>query len=126
MICSTTYRSALSFVGAVVMTLGTFSMLQASAPWDTPRSEVIGYYDVDFDRPASTARLYKRIHAAATRVCAPVASLDARTRLRVHECVDQAVARAVTEVNHPQLSALHSATISRWQASNGQPVKPGV
>ena len=108
------------------MTLGTFSMLQASAPWDTPRSEVVGYYDVDFNRPASTARLYKRIHAAATRVCAPVASLDARTRLRVHECVDQAVAKAVTDVNHPQLSALHSATISRWQASNGQPVKPGV
>ena len=30
MICSTIYRSILSLVGAVVVTLGTFSMLQAS------------------------------------------------------------------------------------------------
>ena len=126
MICSTTYRSALSLVGAVVMTLGTFSMLQASAPWDTPRTEVVGYYDADFNRPASTARLYKRIHAAATRVCAPVVTPSTSTRQRVRECVDAAVAKAVSEVNHPQLSALHSATMSEWQASNEQLAKPGV
>ena len=34
MICSTTYRTVLSVVGSMIMTLGTFSMLQASAPWD--------------------------------------------------------------------------------------------
>jgi UrcA family protein len=126
MICSTTYRTVLSLVGAVIMTLGTFSMLQASAPWDTPRSESVGYYNVDLSRPVSAERLYQRIHAAAERVCAPSVTPAASTRQRAHVCVDQAVNAAVAEVNHPQLSAVHSATMRRWQASNEAQVKPGV
>jgi UrcA family protein len=129
MICSTTYRSALSVVGAMVMTLGTFSMLQASAPWDSPaspRSEAVGYQDTDLTRASNTARLYKRIHSAAVRVCAPLAGSGLGTKQRAHKCVDDAVAAAVAEINHPQLSALHSATIGRWQVSNARAAKSGV
>lgn len=126
MICSTTYRTALSLVGAAIMTLGTFSMLQASAPWDTPRSEVVGYYDGDLKSPASAERLYKRIHVAATHVCEPVVSANTSSRQRIRECVDQAVAAAIAEVNHPRLTALHSATMGEWQASRERLAKPGV
>jgi len=126
MICSTTYRTALSLVGAVIMTLGTFSILRASAPWGSPRSEFVRYHDSDLNKPANTQRLYNRIHAAAERVCAPLKSGGLEARERLHACVDQAVAAAVANVNHPQLSALHSATIGRWQAASAQQVKPGV
>jgi UrcA family protein len=108
------------------MTLGTFSMLQASAPWDTPRSEVVGYYTADLSRPADAARLYKRIRNAAARVCEPLVSATTGSRQRIHACVDQAVAAAIAEVNHPKLTALHSATMGQWQASREQLAKPGV
>jgi UrcA family protein len=126
MICSTTYRTALSLVGAVVMTLGTFSMLQASAPWDAPRSEVVGYHDADLTRPASTAKFYKRIRQAAEHVCAPQVTPGLAGKQRLQECVETAVATAVAKVNHPQLNALHSATIDRWQLASERLVKPGA
>jgi UrcA family protein len=122
MICSTTYRTALSFAASVIMTLGTFSMLQASAPWGSPRSELVRYHDSDLDRPA---KLYQRINAAAERVCAPLAD-GGLAREQVHACVDHAVGAAVADINHPQLTQLHSATISRWRVASGQQVEPGV
>ena len=70
MICSTTYRTVLSLTGAVIMTLGTFSMLQAS--------------------------------------------------------VDQNFARAAARAESTQSTALHSATIDRWQVANERLAKPGV
>ena len=73
MICSTHYRTALSIVGAVIMTLGTFSMLQASAPWEPQRGQLVRYHEADLNQPASATRLYKRIHTAAEKVCAPLA-----------------------------------------------------
>lgn len=126
MICSTTYRTWLSVVGSVVMTLGTFSMLQASAPWDSPRGEIIGYHDADLARPADAAKLYKRIRAAAVKVCEPLASPNFNSVQRVNACVNLAVADAVAKVNHPTLNALHSATMGRWQLANERRVKSGA
>lgn len=123
MICSTIYRSVLSFTGSLIMTLGTFSMLQASAPWESPQSELVRYHNSDLTRPE---KLYKRIHAAAERVCAPLDGYGVNAGHYTHKCIDEAVAAAVAEINHPQLSALHSATITRWQAASERRVKPGV
>jgi len=126
MICSTTYRTVLAFGGAMIMTLGTFSILQASAPWDSPRTEYVHYHDADLKQPANTVRLYKRIEAAAGRVCAPLDSGGLATKQSLDSCVERAIGTAVAEVNHPQLSALHSATMGRWQAANERPVKSGI
>ena len=126
MICSTTYRSGLSLAGAVIMTLGTFSMLQASAPWESHRSELVRYHDAGLEQPANATRLYERIHEAAEKVCAPLAEGDANARSHLNACIDGAVAAAVAEVNRPQLSAIHSATIGRWHLASEGLVKPGV
>ncbi len=126
MICSTTYRTILSVVGSMIMTLGTFSMLQASAPWDQPRTQVVSYQDADLNNSAKAARLYKRIHLAAEKVCREFSRQDTSSRARLRECVDGAVASAVARVNHPKLSSLHSATIDRWQLASERVVKPGV
>lgn len=126
MICSTTYRTALSLLGSVIMTLGTFSMLQASAPWEPHRGELVRYHASDLDRPADVTRLYKRIHAAAEKVCAPHETGGLSASAYQRACVNQAVGDAVAKVNHPQLSALHSARIGRWQVASERLIKPGV
>lgn len=126
MICSTHYRTALSFLGAVIMTLGTFSMLQASAPWESHRGKLVRYHDADLNQPANATRLYKRIHTAAEKVCAPFAEGSARLRSHLDECIDGAVSKAVTEVNRPQLDAVHSARIGGWRVASERLASPGV
>ena len=126
MICSTTYRSALSLAGATIMTLGTFSMLQASAPWESHRSEIVRYHDADLNQPADATRIYARIHAAAEKVCAPLAKGDAALRLHLESCVEGAVADAVSKVNRPELDAVHSATIGGWRVASERAANPRV
>jgi UrcA family protein len=121
MICSTTYRTLLSVAGSAIMMLGTFTLLKASAPWGTPRGELVRYHDADLNNPA---KLYKRLHAAAERVCAPLKGDGLVNAQLMNACIEQAVGGAVANVNDPQLSALHSATIGRWQLASGQHVKP--
>jgi len=125
MICSTHYRTALSLAGALIMTLGTFSMLQASAPWEPSRSELVRYHDADLSRPGEAARLYKRIHVAAEKVCAPLGAVDLSGHSKRRECIDTAVANAVTAVNRPELDALHSATIGGWRVASERLSKRG-
>jgi UrcA family protein len=126
MICSTTYRSALSLAGALIMTLGTFSMLQASAPWESHRGEIVRYHDADLNQPASATRLYERIRVAARKVCEPQASVDLSLHSQYRHCVDVAVGQAVRAVNRPELDAVHSATIGKWRVASERLVKPAV
>ena len=126
MICSTHYRTALSLAGALIMTLGTFSMLQASAPWEPNRGEIVRYHDADLTSPAEVARLYKRIHIAAAKVCAPLGATDLSGHSKRRECIDTAVSQAVSDVNRPELNALHSATIGGWQVASERLSKRGA
>lgn len=126
MICSTSYRTVLSVVGSMIMTLGTFSMLQASSSWDQPRTQVVSYQSSDLNRPANVAKLYKRIHVAAEQVCREFVKRDTSNLNRLHQCIDGAVSEAVAQVNHPQLSSLHSATIERWQLASERVLSPAI
>ena len=123
MICSTTYRSALSLAGAMIMTLGTFSMLQASAPWESHRSELVRYHDADLNQAADATRLYARIHAAAEKVCAPLGKGIA-AHVQFEACIAGAVADAVSKVNRPELDAVHSATIGGWRVASERAANP--
>jgi UrcA family protein len=123
MICSTTYRSALSLAGAMIMTLGTFSMLQASAPWESHRSEIVRYHDTDLNRPANATRVYARIHSAAEKVCEPLGK-GLAARAQFEACVEGAIADAVAKVNRPELDAVHSATIGGWRVASERSANP--
>lgn len=122
MLCSTTYRTLLSFVGSLVLTLGTFGMLRASA-WDTSHRQAVGYHTADLASPAGAARVYHRIQAAAERVCSPAPTGLPSVQTAHRECVRQAVVNAVADIDNPQLSAVHSATMSRWRLADAQRVK---
>lgn len=72
------------------------------------RSETVNYGDLNLSSPQGTAALYRRITQAPHNVCDwGEDSLDLRAN--ASECVDKAIADAVTRVGHPQLIALYNA-----------------
>lgn len=68
--------------------------------------EVVSYADLNLENAADAAILHKRIVTAARRVCGVYASpipLDFSSPLRA--CANDAVARAIADVNSPMLTA---------------------
>ena len=82
---------------------------------DVPRRQVVRFADLDLTREAGAATLLGRLQAAAREVCEPLKSewLDS------HRCMDQALARAVAEVNAPALT-------DRYIASTGRPLSAAL
>jgi UrcA family protein len=60
---------------------------------------VVHYSDLDLATKAGAQALYWRIKWAAEDLCADPRGAD--SVVRVHKCIDQAVSRAVAEVNSP-------------------------
>ena len=92
----------------VIASASLFASL-ASAKGDDGVSKVVTYRDLDPSRSTDAQRLYARLKYASKQVCS---SYDGRGlemwRLR-DACVDEALTKAVEEVNEPQLTALHAA-----------------
>jgi UrcA family protein len=84
--------------------------LAASAgdPDDRP-SRVVAYRDLDLSRDSGVATLYARINSAARRVCEPMDDLLEKLSRDRLNCREDAIARAVSEVNSPALTSYHQA-----------------
>ena len=69
----------------------------------------VSFSDLDLSHSAGAAVLYSRIKGAAAQVCDQhgVRSLEALTTTR--RCIDQAIARAVAEIDVPALTSLYRA-----------------
>jgi UrcA family protein len=91
--------------------LGAFLGLAIPAHADVPpKQQSVDYQDLDLTREQDVQRLYSRLRGAARGVCS---SVDGRTRFeraQYRECYDQALTRAVNEVNVTQLSKLHGSS----------------
>jgi UrcA family protein len=100
--------------------LGAIDMAAAAEPTPEIATRRINYSDLDLSRTAGAAALYRRIKSAARQVCDP---MDSRafgiSYTAMHACVQQAIARAVADVNAPVLTSYH-------QAATGQPVRLAV
>jgi UrcA family protein len=71
----------------------------------TVKTEVVRYDDVRIISAVGAAVLYSRIRAAAERACGgPVDSLQLARKTRHQACVDEAVAKAVADVNNSMLT----------------------
>jgi UrcA family protein len=94
-------RAAILGATAIASTAGTSRA-------DAPGIDV-KYGDLDLTKASGAVTLYGRIYAAARQVCAPVEgrSLDESTAWK--DCVTQAIARAVADVNKPTLTSYHFA-----------------
>ena len=80
---------------------------QADESAGTVRQKTVSFRDLNVSNPEGAAVLYKRIKSAASEVCGTWDSLTQRPA--VMTCIDEAVSRAVAQVNRPMLTSLHQA-----------------
>jgi UrcA family protein len=70
----------------------------------TVKTEVVRYDDLRLISAVGAAVLYGRLRGAAERACGPLDGRSAAPAARYRACVDEAIAKAVAEVNEPVLS----------------------
>lgn len=69
---------------------------------------VVRYADLDLGTAQGAGVLYRRIVAAARKVCRDDGSRDLREAARMRACRREAVARAVAATGSARLAAVHS------------------
>jgi UrcA family protein len=111
---------------ATVLTATLATALTSVSPFaqadviDGPKQTRVHFADLDLTKSAGISALYGRLEGAAEQVCAPLASRDLRSAFAYRHCVSDAISRAVTEVNQPNLSAYYRAKV---QDHNGKPLR---
>jgi UrcA family protein len=100
-------------VGSIITAAAAGVADAAGAATEVP-SVVVRFTDVDLATDQGVRSLYTRIARAAHAVCpdAPIRDLNAAAQSRA--CQQQAIARAVREVNTPLLAAIYS---DHWKRS---------
>ena len=69
----------------------------------------VNYSDLDVVHTPGATALYRRIAAAAERVCWNLKRTDLRSKRHFKTCVNKAIEDAVTSVNQPTLLAVYQA-----------------
>jgi len=95
----------LSFLAATASSLATADALV------NVKSEVVRYDDIRLISPVGAAVLYARLHSAAVRACGgPISGPTQLAReQRYNACTQEAVRKAVDEVNHPILTQYYAS-----------------
>jgi len=99
---------ATTLIGALTLYAISPGSLAATAP-DGTRQETVKFADLDLTRPAGAQELYHRIEHAASDVCDPYVPGRHIVLIRYRDCMDQAIGRAVAEVDAPLLTARYEA-----------------
>jgi UrcA family protein len=110
-----TGRTAL-FAGGLLA--GSLAVAQAGTPQsvkpgDDVPAVVVSYGDLNLATSAGASTLYKRISTAAHEVCPFEDSKQPRQMAYNHECRAAAIARAVHDINSPQLATLQAGRVKR-------------
>ena len=80
---------------------------------DQVRSETVKFADLNVSTPAGAEALYRRIHAAARRVCEqPAGELAGAGR-----CITKAESEAIEKVNLPLLTAYYQQKTGKTPAA---------
>lgn len=98
-------RSKTRMLLSSIVALAASSLAMADA-LVTVRSEVVRYDDIRLISAVGAAVLYGRLQGAADRACGgrPIDSLQIVQQKRYRACVDEALSKAVADVNNPVLS----------------------
>jgi UrcA family protein len=83
--------------------LGSLSALAAAGPGDEPAKRTVYFADLDLSHGAGVAVL----QSAAREVCRPANARELKSIMIARQCVEQATARAVAEVNAPMLTSYY-------------------
>jgi UrcA family protein len=113
-------------IGAALIALtliGSGYPMTAKAMGPAPQSVginagiTIRFADLDLSKPAGIATLYGRISRAARDICGP-SGADGDGRMSLKErCITRTIEDAVTRINRPLLTALHSEHLKHTQGS---------
>jgi len=99
-------KIALLLLGsAAVMAAGAAN---AASPHSDVPTFVVKYSAASLTTDAGVNDLYRRIMYAAKRVCPDPSIRDFDARRQVEECRNQAVARAIRQIDNSQLAALYA------------------
>jgi UrcA family protein len=82
---------------------------QAGEPADARPHKVVSFKDLNLSTIEGAEVLYKRIKSAAIEVCGVSDSFDLARMYVPRTCINEAVSRAVAEVNRPMLTSLYQA-----------------
>jgi UrcA family protein len=100
-------RTAMAFTvlaaGTAIGAVGGAHAANVDSPALTVR-----YSDLDLSTEQGSLALYGRIVAAARQVCTVEGIVDLRAVAAMKDCREQAIARAVRDVNSPKLAAVYA------------------
>ena len=99
----------LGLAAVVAMSASPLGAFAASNSLDEPAFRVVRFGDLDLSRNSGVAALYSRIKSAAREVCQSLDSLSVKLLRAQYDCRQDAVARAVAEVNSPALANYYAA-----------------
>ena len=90
------------------------------------KSELVRYDDIRLISTVGAAVLYGRLRSAADRTCGgPADSLPLAQKQRYKACMDEALANAVADVNHPVLTKFYE-TKRNAPAPSTTPAQPAT
>jgi UrcA family protein len=75
-----------------------------SLGFEQPPTRVVKFGDLDLNHSAGVGKLYSRIRSAAREVCEPSEGISVKLLRLRRDCIQDAAARAVAEVNSPALT----------------------
>jgi UrcA family protein len=99
----------------ILLMMSLFANAQAADDSQEARSVTLQYLSRDLDSPQGASILYRRIRAAATKVCSPLESRALERKVLWDQCFNHAVANAVAAVHNEALSAYHMQYTQRWK-----------
>jgi UrcA family protein len=102
-------------VPAAVLMVTAIEPVEAAIVYPLRTSVTVRFHSGDLDTPQGVAGLYRRIRAAAETVCGQPGSALFLDKRPWNQCVDQAVAGAVTRVHSESLSAYQEHQVQEHQ-----------
>jgi UrcA family protein len=92
--------AALAFTGA--------QLACAANSADTPLHVPVTYADLDLSTSVGITTLYRRLHAAAEKVCEPLDRAYLSLASRYRACVQKALSNSVRQVDKPMLTQYYA------------------
>jgi len=94
----------------VAVFLGSLSTIAAAAgAGDDVPKRTVRFADLNLSNTTGVAVLYRRIRSAARAVCEPAVMRDLQLTLLQQRCTEEAIERAVSDVNSPLLTSYYRA-----------------
>jgi UrcA family protein len=108
--CPVNIPAALVSSSCMALSLLVNTPAVAAHPGYEVATQTVKFADLNLSRSDDIKTLYSRIRAAANQVCEPPDFRSVDTIVRVRQCKEQAIDRAVMDVQSAQLTTFHMAT----------------